>query len=119
MALQDKAKRLHGGRLTEGREKGKIEELLAKWKNGVVLNGAEILHDKKRDSEYVVFTCVEEPNKFFFGGSVITKFVSELIGVCGGKEAFEKEISEEGLSVQIEERRSNKTGNNYYVFEVK
>lgn len=113
MALQDKARNLHAGKLTEGRKKGDINELIANHTNGVTLRGADILRDRKRNSDYVVFICEEEPDKFYFGGSVVTNYISELIATCESKEAFDAEIKEEGLLVAFEQKRSPKSGNVY------
>lgn len=113
MGLQDKARNLHSGKkITEGREKGAIADLIAKYPGGVTLDAADILKDRKRGTDYAVFTCKEEPGTFYFGGSVVTRFLSELIEGCGGKGEFDAEISNEGLSVTFEEKRS-KNGNVY------
>ena len=112
MALQDKARNLHAAKLTEGREKGDLKELIATYKDGVKIVGAEILKDVKRGTEYVIVICDEEPATFYFGGSVVTNFFRELIATCGSKEEFDAEIANEGLNVKFEQVRS-KNGNVY------
>lgn len=112
MALQEIARALHAGKLTEGRTKGDVKELIAKYPNGVQITGADILHDQKRGTDYVCFTIAEEPEKFYFGGSVVTKYFSELIAACGGKASFDEALNMETLNVSFAEQRS-KNGNVY------
>lgn len=113
MGLQDKARKLQSRmKITEGRDKGAIADLIAKYPGGVTIYAADILHDRKRDTDYAIFTCKEEQGTFYFAGSVVTKFLSELIEGYAGKDEFDAAIAEEGLKVAFEEKRS-KNGNVY------
>ena len=117
MAIQDRARNLHAGKLTEGRTKGDLKELSAKYPEGVTLRLAEVLHDPKRDSDYAVLVFEETEDLFYFGGSVITNFVKELRNAYESKDAFDTELITNGLRVQIERVRS-KGGNVYNKFKV-
>ena len=113
MAIQDKAKKMtqKANKLTEGREKGKIEDLIALIPGGVTIIAADVLEDKKEQRNYTILLFKEDPDRFYFGGSVVTDFIENLIAEYDTKEEFDADLAE-GLAVKFEKRRS-KNGRTY------
>lgn len=117
MGMQEKARNLHAGKVTEGRTKGDLKEVSAQFPEGVTIRNAEVLHDVKRGTDYAVVVFEETADKFYFCGSVITNFMKELIATYESKDAFDADLLATGLKVTVERVRS-KNGNVYNKFTV-
>lgn len=86
----------------EGREKGDTDELL-----GTVNTITDYGFLPNEDGEvYAAFTIKERPNKFYFGGTVITDRLSKL-----EEEGYHEAIVEEGLPVLMTTKKSKKNRN--------
>ena len=90
--------------LMEGREKGETDELIATVctikEYGFLPNEA--------GEPYAVFTVKEIPDKFFFGGSVLTARLTELEA-----DGYHNVIVEEGLPVLMTKAKSKKNKREY------
>ena len=118
MAIKDKARNMKQkeNALTKDREKGKIEDVIALYPNGVTLIAADVLDDKKEGRTYSVLNFIEDPDHFYFGGSVVTDFIENLVAQYETKDEFDRELSE-GLVVKFEKKRS-KNGRTYVSVEI-
>ena len=90
--------------LMEGREKGDTSELLAQV---TTINEYGFLPNEAGEP-YAVFTVKERPNKFYFGGSVLTARLSELEA-----EGYHDTIVEEGLPVLMTTAKGKKSNRAY------
>lgn len=91
--------------LMEGKEKEELDALLGQVST---INDYGFLSDRERGEAYVVFTVKERPNKFFFGGTVLTDRLSQLEA-----EGYHEAILAEGLPVLLT-RQKNKKGDKKY-----
>lgn len=89
--------------LMEGREKGETKDLLAQV--SVITDYGFIPNEA--GEPYVVFITKERPDKFYFGGSVLTSKMTEL-----ETEGYHNEIINEGLPVLFTTVKS-KNGRGY------
>ena len=90
--------------LMDGREKGETEELIS---TVCTIRDYGFLPNDAGES-YAVFTVDEIPNKFFFGGSVLTARLIEL-----ETDGYHDAIVEEGLPVLMTHSKSKKSGRAY------
>ena len=118
MAIKERAKAMNqkANKLTEGREKGKIEDLIALIPTGVTIVAADVLEDKKENRSYTILLFKEDPDRFYFGGAVVTDFIEKLIAEYPTKEEFDGDLAE-GLPVKFEKKRS-KNGRSYVAIEI-
>lgn len=106
MSLREKAESMNAGVKVEfmkGRESGKTSEILGKK---YTIRDYAFLKDDK-DEEYAVFILDEIKDKFFFGGSVLTKNLKEFT------DEEKAEIQEKGLPVLLREQKSKTTKRTY------
>lgn len=99
MSLYDKVKsfKKEGITFMQGREKGELTELFGKI---VTVRNYDFINSE--DGDYLVFIIDEEPEKFYFGGSVLTSNFKEF-------DNDEKdEILEDGLKVKLENKKGKK-----------
>lgn len=90
--------------LMEGREKGETSELIA---TVCTITDYGFLPNEAGEP-YAVFTVKEIPDKFFFGGSVLTARLSELEA-----DGYHDVIVEEGLPVLMTNAKSKKNNRAY------
>lgn len=88
----------------EGREKGETKELLGTV-NTIVDYG---FLPNEAGEAYVAFIVKERPNKFYFGGTVLTDRMTQLEA-----EGYHDAICEEGLPVLMNEKKAKKGGRSY------
>lgn len=106
MSLREKAESMNAGVKVEfmkGRESGKTADILGKK---YTITDYAFLKDDK-DEEYAVFILDEIKDKFFFGGSVITKNLKAFT------DEEKSEIQKEGLPVLFREQKSKTTKRTY------
>ena len=106
MSLKDKAADLKSGKsikFMEGKEKGETLELLDKVY--VTLRDFDFINGN--DGEYAVFIIDEIPDNFFFGGTVLTRWLKTL------SEEEKAELQADGYKVTFSERKSKKTKRKY------
>lgn len=89
----------------EGRDKGETRDLLGTV-NTIIDYG--FLTDRDKGESFAAFIVKERPNKFYFGGTVITERLSTLDG-----EGYRDAILEEGLPVLMTEKQAKKGGRRY------
>lgn len=104
-SLKERAKEMSAQLpVMEGREKGDTSELLGQISTitdyGFLPNEA--------GEPYAVFITKERPNKFYFGGTVLTARLSDL-----DSEGYHDEITKDGLPVLFTESKSKKSNRNY------
>ena len=63
--------------LMENREKISTGEVIENFPDGITLNAVDII--KTSDATYPVFTFVEDSNKFYCGGIVLSKIVDTWV----------------------------------------
>lgn len=105
MTLKEKAMKMNSGNgiaFMQGKTKGETEEIL---NQNLTIVDYDFISDE--DGDYAVFVLNEAPDKFFFGGSVLTKNLKEFT-----TEEKEK-IKSEGLPVLFSKRK-NKNGKREY-----
>lgn len=90
--------------LMEGREKGETNELIA---TVCTITDYGFLPNDAGEA-YAVFTVKEIPDKFFFGGSVLTARLTEL-----EVDGYHDVIVEEGLPVLMTNAKSKKNNRAY------
>lgn len=99
MSLKEKVKSFKKERIAfmQGREKGELTELFGKV---VTIRDYDFIDGE--DGEYLVFIIDEDENKFYFGGSVLTKNFKEF------NVDEKQEIIEDGLKVKLENKKGKK-----------
>lgn len=106
MSLREKAESMNSGvkvDFMKGRESGKTSEILGKK---YTIKDYGFLQDDKGE-EYSVFILDEIKDKFFFGGTVLTKNLKEFT------EDEKAEVQREGLPVLFREQKSKTTKRTY------
>ena len=106
-SLKDRLKQFNNGiPFMEGREPGELKDLTGQI---VTIVDYGFLAQTKQSKEPVaVLALKEHPEKFYFGGQVITDQLKQL-----DDEGYHDEIIAEGIPVVFEQRKSGKTGNTY------
>ncbi len=88
--------------------KGVIDEIIGKC---VTVNDYEFMSGD--DGEFVVFTCKEIPDVFYFGSKVLTEGLKKC-----DEGGYGEEIRSEGLPIKLVKKKSKKgreyTGVEYY-----
>lgn len=88
----------------EGRDKGETKELL-----GQISTITEYGFLPNESGEpYACFIVKERPNKFYFGGSVLTARLADL-----DAEGYHDAVVEEGLPVLMNEAKAKKSNRTY------
>lgn len=90
---------LSGLPFMEGREKGEMETLIDAT---VTITDYGFMTDDGK--EYACFICKEHPDKFFFGGGVLTDSLQKLDGVLTDNEIAE--LLQNGLPTHFEKKKS-------------
>lgn len=76
--FKEKAKeRMTNSFVMVGKEKISIEEIIAKYPDGITITAFDILTGK--DGSYPAFNFKEDETKFFFGGTVLMDIASDWI----------------------------------------
>lgn len=103
--------------LMNGREKIGVDELIAKYPNGITLTEFDIITTGV--DTFPVFLFAEDDTKFSFGGTVLHNIIEAWVTDMGGDiEATSKELkSEGGVKMKFEKSRT-KTGNNVTLVEI-
>jgi len=73
---------LGGGSLTGGLEKIKLDEIIAKYPNGVAVNGFDVVSYK--GTTFPVFTFLQDESKFFSGGMALHELADKWLAIRGG-----------------------------------
>lgn len=110
MSLKDKAADLKSGKsikFMEGKEKGETLELLDK--EYVTLRDFDFINGN--EGEYAVFIIDEIPDNFFFGGTVLTRWLKTF------SEDEKAELQESGFKAKFSERKSKETKRKYISVE--
>ena len=93
--------------LTGGRTSIKCTELAEKYPNGVHVTG--IGQNEYDGRKYYVFTFVEEPNRYFSSGKVLTEKTDVLLETYDGNLAeLNKDLSAEYLELFLSKKRGEK-----------
>ena len=102
-ALKERARKLSVRLdLMEGKTKGNMEDLIGEV---VTINDFGFMQDRKDGTEYIAFVVKEDPEKFFFGGMVLTNNLKEL-----AMDGFTDTIIKEGLPVRFgTKKKADKT----------
>lgn len=114
MSIKEIAKKAttnNGCPLMDGRDHVGTECVIDKV---VHMDGVWIINGD--DGEYAVYTVAEFPDKFLFGGHVITEMVNELLEQYTIEE-LNNELMEEPLAIRLTTKRSKK-GRPYTAVEV-
>lgn len=107
MSLREKAKAARNvNPIMEGREKITLDEIMAKYPQGVTIRECAIIHDKAKESDYAVCVVDEEINFFFFGGVAILSMIENLLQDYESEADFNAELKAEGLPIKFEKKRS-------------
>ena len=87
---------LSGSPIMQGREKISVADLIARYPNGVTVNGFDLI-SKGDDKTYAVFTFAEDPTRFFNGGALATKVAFAWVAATDGDvEAASAGLAAEG-----------------------
>ena len=107
MALRDRAKAaVQSNPIMENREKITLDEVIAKFPNGVTLRECAILHDNTNNSDYVACVIDELKDRFFFGGVAVLGLIERIIEEYDTEEEFKEDLENEGLPIVFSKKRS-------------
>lgn len=104
MKLKDMAKQVKMiSVLTENRDKMPTKDVIGQ---PISVNAIDIVNDGRHD--YLVFTCVEYPDNFMFGGTVITEMFTNMVNkfFAGDITGFNEELQKDPLKIKLVEVRS-------------
>ena len=97
--------------IMENRDKGTTEELINK-KAPVTINDCEVMdivNDAGEKEQVWAFTIKEEPNKFYFAGTVLKNVFVEILKECNGDYCeLYSAVQEQGLTVKFKESKTKK-----------
>lgn len=69
----------------------------------------------ERNEDYVVLSLMEYPEHFFFGGSIITAKIVEMVAVLEKEE--KEEMKETGIPVRFTKKTNKKGKRDYFTLE--
>lgn len=105
--------------IMENKEKGDTEFLI--YKKRVTINACEMVELINEDGEKELvwaFTISEEPEMFFFAGTVLKNVFEALLDACEGDyEKLYEAVDEQTLTVEFGEAK-NKKGKKYTTVKV-
>jgi hypothetical protein len=108
-SLQEKAKEFDKSLpFMEGREKGKTEHIVD---TKLTITDYGFLTDDE-DKEYVCFIVKEKPERFYFGGQVLTNNLKEM-----DADGYGEEIRKDGLPVRFTEKTAKRSKKTYTAVE--
>lgn len=95
-----------------GREREKLDRVIARYPGGMTINGYDT-DIGKNGEPFPVFTIKEDPTIYFGGGGDLKKLESRMLAIHGGDlTAINEELEMEPLRVKIE-KVDTKNGNQY------
>lgn len=95
-----------------GRERAKLDKVIARYPDGMTIDGYDTDIGKNGES-FPVFTIREDPTIYFGGGGDLKKLESRMLAIHGGDlTAINEELALEPLAVKIE-KVDTKSGNQY------
>lgn len=106
---------LGGSPIMNGRTKLSTEEVIAKYPEGVTINGFDVIR-KSDGTSYPVFSIKEDDSVFFNGGSLAQKIVDEWLKEgYGDIEGINAELHQTGAKFILGKgkTKSNKTITTY------
>lgn len=93
--------------LTGGRTSIKCTDIAEKYPEGIHVTG--IGQNEYDGKKYYVYTFIEEPNKYFSSGKVLTEKTDSLLETYDGNLAeLNKDLSEEYLQLFLAKKRGEK-----------
>lgn len=111
MKFRDIARKALGGNnILGGREKIKIDDLIAKYPDCVSITGVTLV--EYADVSYPAFTFAEDPTKYFAGGLALRNMVNVLIEADPTLEEVNAEFKAHPLRVKLAKVRT-KSGNTF------
>lgn len=104
-------------KLMENRTRLTIDDVIKNYPQGVTITGFDLVQSD--DNPYAVVICAEAPDKFFFGGSILTKIVNEWVKSYDGDiDAASSDLGESGgVRMQFSHGRTKK-GNSLTLVKV-
>ena len=106
---------LGGSPIMNGRSKMSTEEIIAKYPEGITINGFDVIN-KADGTSYPVFSIAEDDTVFFNGGSLAQKIVEQWLKEgYGDLEGINAELKKEGAKFVLGKgkTKSNKTITTY------
>lgn len=105
-------------KLMENREKIQTTDVVKNFPDGITLNAVDVI--KTSDTEYPVFTFVEDPHKFYCGGIVLSKIVGTWLKEYNRDlELLNHDLAESGgVKVKLTESKTRDGKNNITEVEV-
>ena len=99
--------------LMSGRDKMDTEELIKKYPDGVTIDFIDNVNMQQEDGEENVwiFVTEEQPDKFTFGGFVLTKIFNNILAEFEGDydamiETYNSALKEDKLRVKLERAKT-------------
>lgn len=104
--------------LMENREKIQTGEVIKSFPDGITLNAVDVI--KTSDTEYPVFTFLEDSSKFYCGGIVLSKIVDTWLDEYNGDLGLLNHdlVETGGVKVKLTETKTRDGKNNITQVEV-
>ena len=104
--------------LMENREKIMTEEVIKNFPDGITLNAVDVI--KTYDTEYPVFTFLEDSSRFYCGGIILSKIVGKWLKEYNGDLGMlNHDLAETGgVKVKLTEAKTRDGKNNITQVEV-
>lgn len=104
--------------LMENREKIQTGEVIISFPDGITLNAVDVI--KTSDAEYPVFTFLEDSNRFYCGGFILSKIVDTWLEEYNGDLGMlNHDLAESGgVKVKLTETKTRDGKNNITEVEV-
>ena len=104
--------------LMANREKIQTNEVIKNFPDGITFNAVDLIHTS--DTTYPVFTFLEDPNKFYCGGIVLSKIVDTWVKEYDGDLGMlNHDLAESGgVKVKLKESKTRDGKNNITEVEV-
>ena len=118
-AAKEAANEIGGGSaLAEGRDKIKIDLLIAAYPNGFTIDQADLITKTDKDTgdekTYCLFTIKEDPTKFATGGMALTAIVQKWASMFPDMETMNAALRQEGgCKVKLEKKFNQQTGRTF------
>jgi hypothetical protein len=106
MTLKEKAMEMNTlSKLFNNRSKIAVKELYGQT---ISINEIDILHDQKRDKDFIIAVCNEYPDNFFYGGTILSNMVIGLVNKYygGSIDDFNADAKAENLVIKMTEKQS-------------
>lgn len=119
--LKELLKEKHMGLSPLMADREKMESEEASSYDSLTMSKVHLVSLSDKDDKVSLFAVVtfkEAPDKFYFGGLVLTEIVEDIYKMLGENPTEVLDVEDEGIVLTVTRRRSNKSRREYYDWKI-